>query len=266
MQFLVSTPNWWFWTSQNLTEKWLSIEQNRSKFRFLGFFGNFEVVLTISEKKNFLTIFRIFFSAHIRFFEIFDVHFLKSGTLKISKKRIWAEKKIRKIVKNFFFSEMARTTSKLPKKPKNRNLGRFCSIYSHFSAKFWDVQNHQFGMESRSGIVKCQKNEYRLKKKNRYCEKKFFFQKWPQLVQSYQKSPKIDIWTDFGRFTAIFRLNFEMAKITDFGLCFWTYPLGGVWGRFGRGRFGRHISENFENFPKSIKQCVITPMIEFETF
>ena len=42
---------------------------------------------------------------------------------------------------------MARTTSKLPKKPENRNLGRFCSIYSHFSVKFWDVQNHQFRVE-----------------------------------------------------------------------------------------------------------------------
>ena len=30
---------------------------------------------------------------------------------------------------------------------KNRNFGRFRSIYSHFSARFWDIQNQQFGVE-----------------------------------------------------------------------------------------------------------------------
>ena len=39
---------------------------------------------------------------------------------------------------------MTTTTARLPKKPKNRYLDRFWSIYSHFSVKFWDGQNHRF--------------------------------------------------------------------------------------------------------------------------
>jgi len=68
---------------------------------------------------------------------------------------------------------------------------------------------------SKSERRKSQKNVYGLKKKFEKSSKKFFSQKWPELPQSYQKSPKIEIWVDFARFTAIFRPNFEMSKITN---------------------------------------------------
>ena len=51
------------------------------------------------------------------------------------------------------------------------------------------------------------------KKKSKNREKKFF-QDWPELPQSYQKSQKLEILGDFAPIRAHFRSFFEMAKIT----------------------------------------------------
>ena len=55
--------------------------------------------------------------------------------LKMQKKRIWAEKKNRKIEEKNFFSGLGRNRLKLSKSPKNRFFDQYCSIYSDFSTK-----------------------------------------------------------------------------------------------------------------------------------
>ena len=60
---------------------------------------------------------------------------------------------------------------------------------------------------------------------------------------------KIEIWTDFGRFRAIFQPNFEMAKITCFWLCLRTFPFWAFW---PRPKLGSE-SPKIEKSPKSQK-------------
>ena len=79
---------------------------------------------------------------------------LKIANVKNPKKTYLGWKKNWKIEKKIFFSGLATNRLKLSKSPKNRFLDQYWSIYSHFSAKFWDGQNHQFAPK----IVKIAKN------------------------------------------------------------------------------------------------------------
>ena len=84
------------------------------------------------------------------------------------------------------------------------------------------------------GMTKIQKNRDLAEKKMEKPMKKSFFHKSPQIASICQKSRKIEIWTDFGRFRAIFRPIFWGPKYPQTE---WTITIIGGFGNFGEKNF-----------------------------